>query len=123
VLAGLRGADRPVEVYYHAEHFMARVRDLKVLQKTPRPKWRHSQYNNEFCGEQVLVSGIEFDRATGLAVVSYNFDSEGGCLCDDPGSFGRIELSAELLAEVEIRSTEKFMTAYARAAKDAEEGI
>jgi hypothetical protein len=118
VLGSLAGADRPVEVYYHGGHFLARVRDLKVLQKTSRPEWRHSAYNNEFCGEQVLISAIDFDRASRLALVHYNFDAEGGCLCDDPGSFGRIELSPELLAEAELRSTEKFMTAYKLATEE-----
>lgn len=110
VLAGLPGVDRPIEVYYHGGYFIARVRDLKVLQKTARPEWRETY--NEFCGTETFISSVEFDRATMQALVRYNFDESGGCLCDDPNAFGRIELSAELLAAAEQRSMKTFWAAY-----------
>lgn len=110
-------ADRPVEVYYHGGHFIARVRAAKVLQKTSRPEWLRSEHNNEFCGNEVLITAMEFDRATSLALVHYNFNGENGCLCSDPGMFGRVELSPELLAEAELRSMEKFLAASKLAAE------
>jgi hypothetical protein len=110
-------ADRPVEVYYHGGHFIARVRAAKVLQKTSRPEWLRSEHNNEFCGNEVLITAIEFDRTTSLALVHYNFNGENGCLCSDPGMFGRVELSPELLAEAELRSMEKFLIASKLAAE------
>jgi hypothetical protein len=116
VLASLRGVDRPIEVFYNGGHFIARVRDLEVLQKTPRPEWY--QTYNEFCGMQTFISSVEFDRATRHALVRYNFDESGGCLCDDPHAFGRIELSPELLAAAEQRSMKKFWAAYALAMQE-----
>jgi hypothetical protein len=110
VLAGLPRADRPIEILYHGGHFIARVRDFEVLQKTARPEW--SQTYNEFCGVKTFISAVDFDRATGHALVRYNFDEDGGCLCDDPNAFGRIELSPELLAAAEQRSMKQFWAAY-----------
>lgn len=110
VLTGLPRAHRPIEVYYHAGHFIARVRDIEVLQKTPRPEWQDS--TSEFCGPTTFISSVALDRETGHALVQYNFDAEGGCLCDDPHRFGRIELSPELLAAAEQRSMKHFWAAY-----------
>ncbi len=115
VLESLPVADRPIEVFYHGGHFMARVRDVKVLQKTPQPDWPKAWYREGFtdegCEREVLISAVSFDRATGIGVVDYNFDLEGGDLCNDPGRFVRVELSPELIAEADRRSNEKFMSA------------
>jgi hypothetical protein len=120
VLESLPVAVRPIEVFYHGGHFIARVRDLKVLQKTPQPEWPKAWYTEGFtsesCEQEVLISAVAFDRKTGIAVVDYNFDLEGGCLCSDPGRFARFELSPELIAEAERRSNEKFMAAMTAAA-------
>jgi hypothetical protein len=122
VLESLPVADRPIEVFYHGGHFIARVRDLKVLQKTPQPEWPKAWYTegwtDEGCEQEVLISAVAFDPETRIAVVDYNFDFEGGCLCEDPGRFVRVELSAELIAEAERRSNEKFMAAMTVAAAD-----
>jgi hypothetical protein len=122
VLESLPIADRPIEVFYHGGHFIARVRDQKVLQKTPQPEWPKAWYTEGFtsesCEQEVLISAVAFDRKTSIAVVDYNFDMEGGCLCSDPGRFVRLELSSELIAEAERRSNEKFMAAMTAAAGD-----
>jgi hypothetical protein len=122
VLESLPIADRPIEVFYHGGHFIARVRDLNVLQKTPQPDWPKAWYTEGFttesCEQEVLISAVAFDRKTRIAVVDYNFDMEGGCLCEDPGRFVRVELSPELIAEAEHRSNEKFMAAMTAAVEE-----
>lgn len=106
VMASLAGADRPIEVYFRNGHFIARVRGLRVLQDTPRPEWRLLE--DEFCKTEAQIHAIDFDRATRLALVRYNYDS-GACLCDGRDYVGRIELSAELLDAATQRSTAKFV--------------
>lgn len=122
VIESLPIADRPIEVFYNGGHFIARVRDLKVLQKTPQAEWPKAWYaegfTDESCEQEVLISAVAFDRKTRIAVGDYNFDMEGGCLCEDPGRFVRFELSPELIAEAERRSNEKFMAAMRAALED-----
>lgn len=108
VLASLPGADRPVEIYYGNGQLIARIRGMKVLQTEPRPQWR--QTDNEFCTTDPQIYALEFDRATQVALVRYNYIS-GGCLCDDLEYVARIEMSAELFAAAEQRSTAEFVAA------------
>jgi hypothetical protein len=110
VLEKLTRADRPLEIYYHAGHFIGRVRGFQVLQDTVLPDYR--QHENEFCDTSPNIAAIYFDPATKLALMEYNHHEEG-CLCDDHSYFARIELSPELLAEAELRKTTKFRSAYA----------
>jgi hypothetical protein len=109
VIAKLPGADRPVEIFYHAKHFIARIGDLRVLQKTLQPAWW--QPPNEFCTSDAQISAMKVDRATRVALVYYNFFNAQSCLCDNREEVGRIELAPEVFAELETRSTEKFKTA------------
>jgi hypothetical protein len=92
--------DRPLEVFYHQGHFIGRIRGVRVLQDTPRPEWRLLGDRTEFCGRDAQISAIDFDPATRLALVHYNYGT-GSCLCDERSHFGRIELSPELLAAAE----------------------
>lgn len=107
-ILGLAGGDRPIEVYYHNGVFIARVRGLKVLQKTPRPGWRGP--NDEICSPTPNIAKVEFDRISAAALVRYNY-STGGCLCDDSEQVGRVELGPELRAAIEERSTAAFTAA------------
>jgi hypothetical protein len=110
VIQKLVATDRPLEVYYHAGHFIGRVRGTKVLQDTVLPDYR--QHENEFCDTAPNIAAIHFDPATKVALMTYNHHEEG-CLCDDHSYFARIELSPELLAEADLRKTTKFRSAYA----------
>lgn len=116
VVEGLAGADRPLEVLYHNGYFIARVAGLRVLQKTSQPQWR--QPEDEFCTSDGQIHAMKVDRASKLALVYYNF-STGGCLCDERTHVGRIELTPEVFAEAETRSTAKFMAAFELAMNDA----
>ncbi len=102
IIAGLAGVDRPVEVYYANGRLIAKVRQLKVLQDTPKPEWRRP--DAEFCAKDPQIFAVDFDRASGLGLVRYNF-STGGCLCDDREIAARVELSPAWLTELEQRST------------------
>lgn len=108
VLASLPGAERPVEIYYRNGHFIARIRGVRVLQDDLQPQWR--QRDNEFCLSDAQIQSLELDRPSKLALVRYNYSS-GGCLCDDREYVARLELSDELLAAAEQRSTAKFVAA------------
>lgn len=108
VLASLPGVDRPVEIYYRNGHFIARIRGVRVLQDELRPQWQ--QHDNEFCLSDAQIQSLEIDPASKLALVRYNY-SGGGCLCDDREYVARLELSDELLAAAEQRSTAKFVAA------------
>jgi hypothetical protein len=120
VFTNLAFDDRPVEVFYDNGHFIGRVRALRVLQDTARPEWNllaasADGFDPEICPTDAQISAIEFDHSTRLALVHYNFSTAVCGLCDDRSHFGRIELSPELLAEVERRSTTAFMTALEQA--------
>jgi hypothetical protein len=120
LLTSLPAADRPLEVFYNGGHFIARVRALRVVQKTPRPDWQ--QFGDEFCATAPQISAIMFHRATKLGLVSYNYNNSG-CLCDGRSRFGRIELSGELLAEAELRSNDKYLAAFDAAMAAYEAGV
>jgi hypothetical protein len=108
VLASLAGDERPIEVFYHHESFIARVRGVEVLHTMPRPDWRQTE--DEFCLAEPQIHAVEFDSVTGAALVHYNY-SNGGCLCDDRDYVGRIELNDELIAMTQWRSTARFVAA------------
>jgi hypothetical protein len=110
VMEKLAAADRPLEVFYRNGHFYGRVRGIRVVQDTQLPEWR--QHENEFCTTDPNIAAIEFDRASRIALVHYNHHADG-CLCDDRTYVARTELSPELLAEADQRTTTKFRAAYA----------
>lgn len=109
-IAGLAGGDRPIEVYYRNETFIARVRGIEVLQKTPRPDWRRPA--DEMCDSEPQIAGLDFDRASAVALVRYNY-STGGCMCDDSEHVGRLELAPALLEAIDQRSMAPFWAARA----------
>lgn len=112
IVASLAGADRPIEVYYGSgsepDSFIARVRQIEVLQSTARPEWRGP--DSELCTSRPQISALYFDRRTRLGLVEYNFSSHS-CMCDDRSHFARVELSDELLAAAGQRTTAAFTAA------------
>ena len=94
---------RPVELLYNAEQLIARVRGVTVLERQSQPGWR--QFEDEFCRTAPNIDGADVDRATGLALVRYDYSS-GGCLCDDAEHRSLTRLAPETLAAVDARPTE-----------------
>ncbi|KIG18663.1 hypothetical protein DB30_07678 [Enhygromyxa salina] len=101
----LAPSERPVELRYHAGSFIARIRGVEVLQRTPRPEWR--QWSDEFSDNSPHLEAVQVDRVTGRALVSFNY-SNHGCLSDDATYFSAIELAPAVLDAVDRKPTAAF---------------
>jgi hypothetical protein len=91
---------RPVEVLYRGGYFIARVRQTKVLLELDRPHWQLE--GDPFCSRNPNVNGIEVDRLSQLALVSYDHQT-GACLCYADEYVDVVRLPSALLDEVDRR--------------------
>ena len=107
LIASLPGPDRPIEVYYHHQSLVVRVRELAVLLDQPQPGWARPAA--EYCSETPKIHAIELDRASRAALARFDYD-DGGCFCDGPEQAARIELSPALIDALDQRSTASLAT-------------
>lgn len=96
------GHARPVEVLYHAGHFVARVRGMKVLQSTPMP-WRHEEPEWTPDAPDPAILALYHDATTGFAVAELSYES-ASCISDPTVHTAVIELSPEVVAEARARA-------------------
>lgn len=92
---------RPVEILYRDDHFIARVRKVEVLAEIERPQWQGRQ---PLCSRMPKMTGVAVDRASGLALVEFDH-YDGACMCPMHEYVDLVQLPNALLAEVDRRPT------------------
>ncbi len=94
---------RPVEALYHAGHFVARVRGVKVLQSSPIPSWRGEEPEMTMDATEPTVVALYHDAATGRAVAELSYES-ASCM-SDPNIYTRaLDLAPAVVAAATDRA-------------------
>lgn len=94
---------RPVEALYHAGHFVARVRGVKVLQSTPMPGWRGEDPEMTLDATEPTVFALYHDATTGRAVAELSYES-ASCM-SDPNIYTRaLDLSPAVVDAAKDRA-------------------
>jgi hypothetical protein len=96
-------SERPVDVLHRNGHFIARVRDVKVLQKLVKTDWLGLPPELTLDAQVPTIMGLYHDAATGFALAQLSYES-GSCM-SDPTIYTRpIALAPEVVAEADRRA-------------------